>query len=46
MKECKYRFTAQGLPNGIFVCKLLHSPVCCPDDDNTKCFNTLNIEEE
>ena len=45
MKECKYRVTIQELPNGIFVCKLLHSPVCCPDD-NTKCFNILNIKEE
>ena len=45
MKECEYRFTAQGLPDRIFVCKLLHSPVCCPDDA-TKCFNTLNINKE
>lgn len=45
MKECKYRTTVQGLPNGIFVCKLLNNPVYCPDDD-TKCFNTLNIDEE
>lgn len=45
MKECKYRFTAQGLPNRIFVCKLLHSSVCCPTDD-TECFNILNTKEE
>lgn len=35
MKYCKYRITVQGL----------NSPVCCPDDD-TKCFNTLNIKED
>lgn len=46
MKECKYRITVQGLSGtGIFVCKLLNNPVYCPTDD-TKCFNTLNIEEE
>ena len=44
MKECKYREYVQGLSNGIFVCKLLHNPVYCPDDD-IKCFNTLNIED-
>ena len=45
MKKCKHRAIIKDLPNGIFVCNLLHSPVCCPTDD-TKCFNTLNIEEE
>lgn len=45
MKYCEHRVTVQGLSNGIFICKLLNSPVYCPDD-NTKCFNTLNIEEE
>ena len=39
MKDCKYRITVQGLDGtGIFICKLLNSPVCCPDD-NIKCFN-------
>lgn len=45
MKLCKYREYVQGLPNGIFVCKLLHSPVCCPYDD-TEYFNISNIEEK
>ena len=43
MKECKYRVSVQGISNGIFICNLLYSLVYCPTDD-TKCFNTLNIE--
>lgn len=43
MKKCKYRECVQGLSNGIFVCKLLHSPVYCPTND-IKCF--INIKEE
>lgn len=45
MKECKYRVSVQGVSNGMFICKLLHSPVYCPDDA-TKCFNTLNINDD
>ena len=45
MKECKYRELVQGFSTGIFICKLLNSPVYCPTDD-TKCFNNLNIKDE
>lgn len=45
MKECKYRVSVQGIFNGIFICNLLHSSAYCPTDD-TKYFNTLNIEKE